>query len=113
MYSYDERIKAVKLYIQYDKSYASLFRELGYETPYQDGACFCVHSTYSHFSAQDINRLIEQNMDRANLAFCAVENTHSENSLYENLELHFLHEYHLQVKFQYLFEFYRTGYLIL
>ena len=30
MYSYDERIKAVKLYIQYDKSYASLFRELGY-----------------------------------------------------------------------------------
>ncbi len=27
MYSYDEWIKAVKLYIQYDKSYASLFRE--------------------------------------------------------------------------------------
>ena len=64
-----------------------LFRELGYETPYQDGACFCVHSTYSHFSAQDINRLVEQNIDRANLAFCAVENTHAENSLYENLEL--------------------------
>ena len=30
MYSYDERLKAVKLYIQYDKSYASVFRELGY-----------------------------------------------------------------------------------
>ena len=29
MYSYDERIKAVKLYIHI-KSYASLFRELGY-----------------------------------------------------------------------------------
>ena len=30
MYSYEDRIKAVKLYIQYDKSYASVFRELGY-----------------------------------------------------------------------------------
>jgi len=30
MYSYEERLKAVKLYIQYDKSYASVFRELGY-----------------------------------------------------------------------------------
>ena len=30
MYSYEDRIKAVKLYIQYDKSYASVYRELGY-----------------------------------------------------------------------------------
>ena len=30
MYSYEERLKAVQLYIQYDKSYASIFRELGY-----------------------------------------------------------------------------------
>ena len=30
MYSYEERLKAVRLYIQYDKSYASVFRELGY-----------------------------------------------------------------------------------
>ena len=30
MYSYEDRLKAVKLYIQYDKSYASVFRELGY-----------------------------------------------------------------------------------
>ena len=30
MYSYEDRIKAVKLYIQYDKSYASVFREIGY-----------------------------------------------------------------------------------
>ena len=30
MYSYEERLRAVKLYIQYDKSYASVFRELGY-----------------------------------------------------------------------------------
>ena len=30
MYSYDERIKAVKLYIQYDLSAASVIRELGY-----------------------------------------------------------------------------------
>ena len=30
MYSYEERLKAVQLYIQYDKSYASVFRELGY-----------------------------------------------------------------------------------
>ena len=30
MYSYEERLKAVKLYIKYDKSYASVFRELGY-----------------------------------------------------------------------------------
>ena len=29
MYSYEDRIKAVKLYIQYDKSYASVYRELG------------------------------------------------------------------------------------
>jgi transposase-like protein len=32
MYSYEDRLKAVKLYIQYDKSYASVFRELGYHT---------------------------------------------------------------------------------
>jgi hypothetical protein len=30
MYSYEERLKAVQLYIQYDKSYASVFREHGY-----------------------------------------------------------------------------------
>ncbi len=30
MYSYEERLKAVKLYIWYDKSYISVFRELGY-----------------------------------------------------------------------------------
>lgn len=30
MYSYEERLKAVKLYIQYDRSYASVYRELGY-----------------------------------------------------------------------------------
>ena len=30
MYSYEDRLKAVKLYIQYDKSYTSVFRELGY-----------------------------------------------------------------------------------
>ena len=30
MYSYEERLKAVQLYIQYDKSYTSVFRELGY-----------------------------------------------------------------------------------
>ena len=30
MYSYEERLKAVQLYIQYDKSYASVFRELVY-----------------------------------------------------------------------------------
>ena len=30
MYSYEDRLKAVKLYIQYDRSYASVYRELGY-----------------------------------------------------------------------------------
>ena len=30
MYSYEERLKAVQLYIKYDKSYASVFRNLGY-----------------------------------------------------------------------------------
>ena len=30
MYSYEERLKAVKLYIQYDRSYAFVFRKLGY-----------------------------------------------------------------------------------
>ena len=30
MYSYEVRLKAVQLYIQYDKSYASVFKELGY-----------------------------------------------------------------------------------
>lgn len=30
MYSYEDRLKAVKLYIQYDKSYASVYKELGY-----------------------------------------------------------------------------------
>ena len=30
MYSYEERLKTVQLYIQYDKSYASVFRALGY-----------------------------------------------------------------------------------
>ena len=30
MYSYEERLKAVKLYLQYDRSYASVYRELGY-----------------------------------------------------------------------------------
>ncbi len=28
MYSYEERLKAVQLYIQYDKSYASVFRSM-------------------------------------------------------------------------------------
>lgn len=30
MFSYEERIKAVKLLIQYDMSYADVIRELGY-----------------------------------------------------------------------------------
>ena len=30
MFSYEERIKAVKLLFQYDKSYATVIRELGY-----------------------------------------------------------------------------------
>lgn len=30
MFSYEERIKAVKLLLQYDKSYATVIRELGY-----------------------------------------------------------------------------------
>ena len=30
MYSYEERLKAVQLYIQYDKSYVSVFRETGF-----------------------------------------------------------------------------------
>ena len=30
MYSYEQRIKAVKLLIQYDMSYAAVVRELGY-----------------------------------------------------------------------------------
>lgn len=30
MYSYDDRIRAVRLYIQYDKSAAAVIRELGY-----------------------------------------------------------------------------------
>lgn len=30
MYSYEKRLKDVKLFIQYDKSYASVYRELGY-----------------------------------------------------------------------------------
>ena len=30
MYSYEERIRAVQLYIQYDHSLASVTRELGY-----------------------------------------------------------------------------------
>mgnify|MGYP000926992866 CR=1 FL=1 len=30
MYSYEDRLKAVQFYIQYNKSYASVFRELGY-----------------------------------------------------------------------------------
>ena len=30
MYSYEERMRAVKLFIQYDHSYASIKRELGY-----------------------------------------------------------------------------------
>ena len=30
MYSYEDRLRAVKLYIQYEKSYASVYRELGY-----------------------------------------------------------------------------------
>lgn len=33
MHSYEDQLKAVLLYIQYDKSYASVFRELGY-TPF-------------------------------------------------------------------------------
>lgn len=30
MYSYEKRLKAVQLYLQYDRSYASVFREIGY-----------------------------------------------------------------------------------
>lgn len=33
MYSYEKRIKAVKLYIQYDRSVAAVRRELGYPSP--------------------------------------------------------------------------------
>ena len=64
-----------------------LFREFGYDRPYQDGACFCIHSTFTHLSPQDINRKLVENVDRANLAFCAVENTHVQSSLYNNMEL--------------------------
>ena len=32
MFSYEQRIKAVKLLIQYDMSYATVTRELGYPT---------------------------------------------------------------------------------
>ena len=30
MYSHDDRIRAVRVYIQYDKSAAAVIRELGY-----------------------------------------------------------------------------------
>lgn len=30
MHSYEDRLRAVKLYIQYDKNYASVYREPGY-----------------------------------------------------------------------------------
>lgn len=32
MFSYEERIKAVKLLLQYDMSYSTVIRELGYPT---------------------------------------------------------------------------------
>jgi transposase-like protein len=38
MYSYDERLKAVKLLLQYDMSYSTVVRELGYPPKPLSGA---------------------------------------------------------------------------
>ena len=47
MYSYEERIKAVKLYIQYCMSAASVIRELGYPNRHT------LKSWYKEFAAND------------------------------------------------------------
>lgn len=44
MYSYEDRIRAVKLYIQYDKSFASVKRELGYPKH-----CTTLHKWYAEY----------------------------------------------------------------
>ena len=64
-----------------------LFKELGYKNPYDNGSCFCVHSTFSHYKAHEVNQQLKDNVDKQNLAFMAVENTHCKNSLYENMEI--------------------------
>lgn len=43
MYSYEERLRAVKLYIKYDHSLSAVIRELGYQIERQtqpDRACW-------------------------------------------------------------------------
>lgn len=44
MYSYEDRIRAVKLYIQYDKSFASVKREFGYPKH-----CTTLHKWYAEY----------------------------------------------------------------
>lgn len=64
-----------------------LFREMGYDSPYQNGTCYCVHSTFKYLPPDIISTKLKENVDLSNLSFCAVENTHTKNSLYENLEI--------------------------
>ena len=68
-------------------SMGKLFREMGYDQPYQNGTCFCVHSTFKYLPPDIISNKLKENVDLSNLAFCAVENTHITNSLYQNLEI--------------------------
>lgn len=64
-----------------------LFREMGYTEPYQDGTCFCVHSTFNNFAPEELNEKLLTNVEPANLNYLAVENTHTAGTLLNNLQL--------------------------
>ena len=70
MYSYEDRMHAVKLYIQYDYSFASVKRELGYPkqraslqqwlTEYQE------HSDLKHKSSRESKYSTDQRVEAIN-----------------------------------------------
>ena len=49
MYSYEERKKAVDLYIKYGKKATAVITELGKEGAFIDGLYFCPHHTDKGF----------------------------------------------------------------
>lgn len=80
MFSYDERMKAVKLYIQYDLSVAKAIRELGY--PKNRHTLTNWYIEYKEMNNLHIKRLRKEKLSKEqNLIAYSIVETAKENNL--------------------------------
>ena len=75
MYSYEERMRAVKLFIQYDHSFASIKRELGYPNSRV--------TLNAWFAEYQKNNTLHQNFIKTE-KFSAEQRQHAINHYYEH-----------------------------